>query len=106
MITRGENIMPYLIHSKDKPGQSALRDQVRPTHIDYLKTKIDKILAGGALLADDGGGAHGSVIIYDTEDRAEAEEFAANDPFTKAGLFESVTVTRWRKAIFDGGLVA
>jgi uncharacterized protein YciI len=97
--------MPYLIQSKDKPDHGQLRDQVRPTHLEYLKSKLDKILAGGAVLADDGGGAHGSVIIYDTEDRAEAEEFAANDPFTKAGLFESVTVTRWRKAIFDREMV-
>ena len=29
------------------------------------------------------------------------EAFIENDPFTKAGLFESVTVTRWRKAFFN-----
>jgi uncharacterized protein YciI len=29
------------------------------------------------------------------------EAFIAGDPFTKAGLFEKVTVARWRKAYFD-----
>ena len=38
----------------------------------------------------------------DTDDRAVAERFIAEDPFTLAGLFEKVTVTRWRKAFFDG----
>ena len=37
----------------------------------------------------------------DTDDRAEAERFIAEDPFTKAGLFQSVTVVRWRKAFFN-----
>ncbi len=60
------------------------------------------ILAAGAKLSDDGGSMTGSLLIIDTEDRAEAEEFAANDPFSQAGLFESVEISRWRKAIFDG----
>jgi uncharacterized protein YciI len=38
----------------------------------------------------------------DTDSREEAEEFVRNDPFSKAGLFESLVITRWRKAFFDG----
>ena len=41
------------------------------------------------------------MLIIDVDDRAAAEAFIAEDPFTKAGLFESVTVTRWRKAFFN-----
>jgi uncharacterized protein YciI len=37
----------------------------------------------------------------DTDVRREAEDFIAGDPFSKAGLFEKVTVTRWRKAYFN-----
>ena len=37
----------------------------------------------------------------DTDDRKEAKRFIADDPFTKAGLFEKVTITRWRKAFFN-----
>ncbi len=96
--------MPYLIYTTDKPGHAHVREQVRGEHLAYLKQHLSKILAGGAVLNDDGG-AYGSVIILDTEDRAEAETFAANDPFAKAGLFESRTVTRWRKAIFNGELL-
>ncbi len=78
-----------------------MRAAERPAHLDYLLSHQDKLLAGGAMLEDDLEGALGSVIIYDTEDRAEAEAFAAGDPFAKAGLFDSVTIQPWRKAFFN-----
>lgn len=93
--------MPYLIQTADKPDHGELRASVRPTHLDYLENHKDNLLAAGALLNDDGTGGHGGVYIVDVEDRAAAEEFIANDPFTKAGLFESVVITRWRKAYFN-----
>ena len=56
----------------------------------------------GALLHDDGSTGEGGILLVDTDDRAVAERFIADDPYTKAGLFEKVLVTRWRKAFFDG----
>ncbi len=94
--------MPYVIHTRDKPGSAALRATTRPAHLAYLEPFTVRILAAGATLSDDGGDATGSLIIFDTEDRAEAESLAANDPFTLAGLFASVEVVRWRKVFFAG----
>lgn len=94
--------MPYLIKTTDKPGSLDLRDATRAEHLAYLKQHTSKILAAGALLDDDGTGGHGGVIILDVDDRASAEAFINGDPFTTAGLFASVEVTRWRKAFFDG----
>ena len=34
-------------------------------------------------------------------DTAEAAEFVHNDPFYSAGLFDSITMTPWRKAFFN-----
>jgi len=93
--------MPYAIITKDKPDSLALRNQVRPVHLDYLVANQDRLLAAGALIEDDGSGGSGGVILLDTEDQAEAEHFIAEDPFTKAGLFESIKVTRWRKAFYN-----
>ena len=93
--------MPYAIMTTDKPDGAELRAKVRDTHIQYLTANMGKLLAAGALTADDGTGGHGGVLIVDTEDRKEAEAFIASDPFTKAGLFEKVTVSRWRKAYFN-----
>ena len=93
--------MPYAIQTKDKPDHGNLRAELRDAHLAYLNANLDKLLAAGAVIDDDGTGGHGGILIVDTDDRAEAEAFAADDPFTKAGLFESVTVTRWRKAFFN-----
>ncbi len=93
--------MPYAIQTKDKPGHGHLRAEHRAEHIAFLEANLGKLLAAGGLIDDDGTGGHGGVLIVDTDERATAEAFIAEDPFTKAGLFESVTVTRWRKAFFN-----
>ncbi|PWT74149.1 MAG: YciI family protein [Proteobacteria bacterium] len=93
--------MPYAIQTQDKPGSEQIRTANRPAHLEYLSARKDLILAGGALLSDDGSVANGGIIILDTDDRKEAERFAAEDPFAKAGLFHKVTITRWRKAFFN-----
>jgi uncharacterized protein len=94
--------MPFAILTVDKPDQLHLRAAKRDEHLAYLTTHKHKLLAAGALIEDDGTGGRGGILIVDTDDRKEAERFAAEDPFTKAGLFEKVTVTRWRKAFFNG----
>jgi uncharacterized protein len=93
--------MAYAIQFLDKPGSAELRAATRPAHLEYLTKNVNLLLAGGALINDDGTGGHGGVIILDTDDRAAAERFVKEDPYTKAGLFESVTVTRWRKVFFN-----
>lgn len=93
--------MPYAILTQDKPGTAQLRADKRAAHLEYLTAHQHLLLAAGALIEDDGTGGKGGILIVDTDDRQEAERFIANDPFTKAGLFEKVTVTRWRKAFFD-----
>lgn len=93
--------MPYAIQTRDKPGTAQLRADTRAAHLDYLTKNKDLLLAAGALIEDDGSGGNGGILIVDTDDRKVAEKFIADDPFTKAGLFERVTVTRWRKAFFD-----
>jgi len=94
--------MPYLIQLKDKPDSFDLRMKVRAEHLAYLDAHKAKLLAAGALIDDDGSGGFGGAIIYDSDDRSEAESFIHNDPFHKAGLFSEVVLTRWRKAFFDG----
>lgn len=93
--------MLYAIYCIDKPNSMDLRLAQRPAHIEYLKAREGQILVGGAQLGEDGEAMLGSVLIIDAQDAAAAQAFADNDPFAKAGLFESVRVTRWRKAFFN-----
>ena len=93
--------MPYAIKTTDKPGHAELRNKLREQHLAYLDSQLTLLLAAGALLSDDAKSAPGGLLIVDTEDRAAAQRFSDNDPFTKNGLFAEVKIERWRKAYFD-----
>ena len=94
--------MPFAIITTDKPGHAAVRDDHQAAHKAYLDENKHRLLAAGAMLEDDGTTAHGGILIVDTDSRQEAEDFVQGDPFSHAGLFASVTITRWRKAFFNG----
>ena len=96
--------MLYAIYCVDKPNSMDVRMANRPEHIEYLKSKEGQILMGGALLTEDGEGMLGSLLVIDAADAAAARAFADGDPFAKAGLFQSVSITRWRNAFFNPGV--
>jgi uncharacterized protein len=93
--------MPYAIITRDKPNSLALRNATRGPHLEYLEANKHLLLAAGAQIDDAGEGGYGGILLVDTDDRAEAERFIHDDPFTKAGLFAGIEVVRWRKAFFD-----
>lgn len=90
--------MLFVIHCRDKKDHLTVRQENRPAHVEYLKSFGDSLLAAGPLL-DDGEQMCGSVVIIDVADKAAAENFAANDPYAKADLFEKVTIDRWKKVL-------
>ena len=81
----------------DKPGALSIRQENRPDHLAYLKST--EVVAQAGPLLDAEGGMIGSLIILDVPDMAAAEDWAANDPYAKAGLFETVTLTHWNRVI-------
>ncbi|CAN5413119.1 hypothetical protein BH10PSE18_BH10PSE18_00910 [soil metagenome] len=93
--------MFYIVLTEDKPGCQALRDQHRAAHYAYLVAHEHLLLASGGLQTEDGDGFIGGLIVLKVDSRAEAEQFAAQDPFTKAGLFAFVRIERWKRAFFD-----
>ncbi|WP_119460614.1 YciI family protein [Rhodospirillaceae bacterium SYSU D60014] len=90
--------MQFMIYCLDKPGQAAVRAQNRDAHLAYLKGFADRVVVAGPLLNEDGG-MIGSLLLMAFASRSEAEAFVAGDPYGKAGLFQSVTVTPWKKVL-------
>lgn len=89
--------MPYLIYCHDKPQAEPVRKANRDAHLAYVQDKAaGKILLAGPLLNDEGAMV-GSMLCIDFAHRAEAEDFAANDPYAKAGLFQKVVIHGFRK---------
>lgn len=89
----------YIITCIDKPDALEVRLANRQAHLDFAKNWADRMLIGGPLLSDDGEKMQGSMLILDVEDRAQVDEFIQTDPYGKAGLFESVTVRRYKKVL-------
>lgn len=89
--------MRFALIAKDKPGALEIRKANRDAHVAYLKSTNAVELAGPFL--DDNGDMCGSLIILDLPDMAAALNWAANDPYKKADLFQSAEVTVWNKVI-------
>lgn len=90
--------MLYIIYQEDDPGKAApIRAKLKDTHLAYLEQHKDKLVLGGATLAEDGKTRTGSVLLLNVPNLAAAEAFSQNEPFRKAGLFKTVKITRMRR---------
>ena len=83
----------------DKPGNMDLRKETRPAHLAWLGDADIGLVHGGPILADDGETPMGSLIIAEFETLAAARAFFAEDPYTKAGVFEHVMIQPIRKVL-------
>ncbi|RKT32368.1 hypothetical protein BXY70_1702 [Roseovarius halotolerans] len=83
--------------ARDKPGALQTRLGNRDAHLAYIKET--GIVAQAGPLLDDAGNMAGSLVILDVADMAQAQDWAENDPYAKAGLFVSVELIEWKKVI-------
>src|SRR5258708_33519830 len=92
--------MLFLIYRKDKPGHLHVRLDNYSRHLDYLAPHAERILVGGPTLGLNASNGDeemtGSFLILDAEDWETAERFVQDDPFTKAGLFSTTIIERWK----------
>ena len=89
--------MHFVIYCKDKPGHGQVRAANREAHLAHLKAQGDALVTAGPLTTDAGDAMVGSLIVLDLPDRGAAEKFATEDPYARAGLFETVEITAWKK---------
>ena len=83
--------------ANDKPGALDIRKETRDAHLAYLK-ETGVVQQAGPLLTD-GGEMSGSLIVLDVTSLAEAQSWADNDPYAKAGLFQDVRLVQWNRVI-------
>jgi len=88
--------MLYALICTDKPGHLELRKANRDAHIAYLKST--PVVHAGPFL-NEAGDMIGSLVVIEADDRAGAQDWAANDPYAKAGLFEKVRIEAWNKVL-------
>ncbi|MGC1955435.1 MAG: YciI family protein [Gammaproteobacteria bacterium] len=98
--------MYYAILAEDVENSLEKRRAARPAHLERLQRLRDDgrlLLAGPypALDTDDPGAAGftGSLVIAEFASRAEAEAWAADDPYVSAGVYAKVAVKPFKKVL-------
>lgn len=98
--------MWFAIVGTDVPDSLEKRKAARPAHIARLQALLDegRLLVAGpfpAIESDDPGpaGFTGSLILAEFPSQAEAESWAKDDPYVAAGVYESVSIKPFRKAL-------
>ncbi|WP_376876005.1 YciI family protein [Albirhodobacter sp. R86504] len=88
--------MLYAVICRDKPGHLQLRIDTRERHLEHIRSTGIVLQAGPFI---ENGEMCGTLAVLDTDSLEAAQEWAAKDPYAIAGLFESVSVTEWKKVI-------
>jgi uncharacterized protein len=87
----------FAISCTDKPGSLPLRMATREAHFADVNGGATeaKLRLGGPYL-DENGNMAGSLMIVEAPGRAEVEEFSRNDPYVRAGLFQTIEIRPYR----------
>ncbi|WP_111977358.1 YciI family protein [Algibacillus agarilyticus] len=98
--------MWYVIFSQDVENSLPLRKTAREAHIARLKALADqgRLLVAGpnpAIDAEDPGesGFTGSTVIAEFNSLTDAQEWADNDPYIAAGVYQNVIVKPFKKVL-------
>ena len=98
--------MLYAIICEDVEGSLPFRRETRPAHLERLKALQAEgrlILAGPhpAVDCDDPGeaGFSGSLIVAEFPNLADAQAWADEDPYRRAGVYARVTVKPFKKVL-------
>jgi uncharacterized protein YciI len=98
--------MWYVIHASDRENSLEARMAARPAHIERIQQLIGqgRLLVAGPMPAIDSpdpgpAGFSGSTIIAEFDTLEEAKQWAATDPYVKAGVYDRVDVRPFIKAL-------
>lgn len=98
--------MFYMIYAEDAANTLEKRLQARPDHLARLEQlkSAGRLLIAGPLPAVDSenpgeAGFTGSLVVAEFASLAEAEAWAAADPYWAAGVYQKATVKPYKKVL-------
>jgi len=89
--------MRFAVICQDKSGALQMRLDNRAAHLAHIQATGVVEMAGPFL--DPQGQMTGSLIVLEVGSLQAAQDWAAADPYGVAGLFDSVTISEWKKVI-------
>ena len=98
--------MWYVIYASDREDSLESRLEARPVHGARIKNLLDegRLLVAGPMPNIDSpepgpAGFSGSTIIAEFDTLEDAREWAGNDPYVEAGVYQSVDVRPFIRAL-------
>lgn len=88
----------FAVFARDKPDTAALRAQTRDAHRRHLRETgrhAVSVRFGGPTLTDDGTQMNGTLLIIAAQTIDAVRRFMADDPYMRAGLFETLEIRPW-----------
>lgn len=92
--------MLYAVISNDKKDHLDIRLEIRPKHLEYLKS-LGKTLKFAGPFVDENDKPNGTLMVVEANSKDEAADFAKGDPYALAGLFSDVTIRPWRWSVHN-----
>ncbi len=89
--------MLFAVICTDRKNSLEVRMANREAHLAYIG-KTGVVAQAGPFL-DAEGQMCGSLVILDVADMDAARDWAANDPYARAGLFADVRIEQWKKVV-------
>ncbi|TCC20097.1 YciI family protein [Kribbella speibonae] len=87
--------MEYFVYGRDKPNGFEVKVALNEEHWAFMDGYGDRLIARGPTLTEDGGRTTGSLHIVELPDDDAANEFAYDEPYFRAGAFETVEIQRF-----------
>ncbi len=94
--------MLFVVICRDRADGLDLRQQTRPAHLAWIGSLGGAVRGAGPML-DAQGRPAGSILFFEMRDRAALDALLAQDPYAKAGLFESVEVSAFSWSVAPVG---
>jgi len=92
--------MLYILYGKDKPNHLNIRLENYDAHKAYLSGNPIKFLMSGPLVDEgDRETMIGSFFLIEADNIEQVKEFNRNDPFRKAGIYESIVIEPFIKRV-------
>jgi hypothetical protein len=85
----------WMIIAWDRAGQAAARADNVAAQKQYATALGERLIGYGRLVSDDGSATLATTWFVQLDDRAAAEGFVADDPLSRAGVYEKVDIRRW-----------
>ena len=85
----------WVIFAWDAAGKAGARATQLAAQKAYAKALGDDLIGYGHIVSDDASATLATTWFAQLQDRAAAEAFVANDPLSKAGVYERVDIKRW-----------